>query len=256
MTDAPAVLDQLDRQMSGFADTTGLIIDVRGNGGGTQDVLRQLLPYFMRPDEPVKIVNVAAYRLPVLPPEPSPEGYLPRYRGLHPVTSKIWSADEAQVIERFLAAWKPAWKLPARKFSDWHVMGVRHASNPKAFFYDRPVVVLADEGAVSATDNFLGAMKGHRNVTLMGRKSAGASGRMQSYTLPGSGISFVMSQMASFAAAGYTYDGNGVAPDVFFPLRPEDTLRERGDSLLDAAIARLRRARPARQLRAQVQPTP
>jgi hypothetical protein len=238
MSETPAFVKELDDAMNDFRDTRGLVIDVRQNGGGTQDALCTLLPYFMKPDAPMKIVNVAAYRMPARIEHIPSEGFLPAYRRLFPSTSTNWTAAERTQIESFLANFHHDWKLPAG-FSGWHVMAVSHATNPKAFYYDRPVVILSDAGGVSATDNFLGAFKGHPKVTLLGTASAGASGRMADYVLPGTHLPLTLCQMASFRATGELYDGRGVPPDVVLEPKPGDYLKG-SDSVLEAALLRLR----------------
>ena len=241
MASGRSFIGALDKAMAGFRDTAGLVIDVRGNGGGTQDAIKTLLPYFMKPGDPMKIVNVAAYRLPLALPKPNPEGFLGLSgRGLHPATSKVWDDAQRAQILAFLKTWEPKWKLPAGKFSDWHVMAISRATNPAAFTYEKPVIVLQDEGCFSATDNFLGALKGHPGITLMGTTSGGGSGRMAGYRLPNAGLQFTLCQMASFATTGLTYDGNGVPPDITIELQPADFLRSGKDTLLEAALAKLR----------------
>lgn len=240
MDSSPAFIRSLNEWMGKFAGTRGLIIDVRGNGGGSQDALRTLLPWLMKPGDPMKIVNVAAYRLPVPLAKPNRSGFLGLHnRGLHPVTSSVWSPGQAKLIRTFLSTWKPQWTLPAGKFSDWHVMAIAHDTNPDAGLYEMPVIVLQNEECFSATDNFLGALKGHPGVTLMGTVSGGGSGRMADYQLPKSRLTLTLCQMASFSAQGLTYDGNGVPPDVVLAPKLEDHLRAKGDSVFDAAIARL-----------------
>ncbi len=244
MDSAPAFLAQLNESMAKFRDTRGLVIDVRGNGGGSQDAVKTILPYFLPPDAPMKIINVAAYRLPVKLPRPCAEGYLGMYgRGLHPVTSKAWSGEQRGQITAFLKTFKPTWKLPLdrEKFSDWHLMGISAATNPKAWHYTNAVVILTDAGCFSATDNFLGALKGQPRITLLGTASGGGSGRMTSFTLPNTRLPLTVCQMASFRANGDIFDGRGVAPDVVLEPKPEDHLLDGGDSVLDAALKRLRR---------------
>ena len=240
MDSGDAFTGSLNEWMRKFADTRGLIIDVRDNGGGTQDAIRTLLPWLMKPGDPMKIVNIAAYRLPVPLAKPNRSGFLGMHgRELHPVTSSVWNESQATLIRSFLSTWKPQWTLPAGKFSDWHVMGIAHDTNPDAGIYTRPVIVLHDEGCFSATDNFLGALKGHPGVTLMGTASGGGSGRMADYQLPHSRLALTLCQMASFSSDGRTYDGNGVAPDVVLAPKLEDHLRGKGDSMLDAALLQL-----------------
>ena len=241
----PAFLEDLNERMEGFKDTSGLIIDVRDNSGGSQDTLKTLLPYFLKPEDPMRIVNVAAYRLPVKLPRPNPAGFLGLHgRSLHPPTSKVWSPDEREQIHGFLESFRPSWTLPAGKFSDWHVMAVHPRSNPRAYRYEAHVCVLSNAGSFSATDNFLGGLKGLPNVTLVGTPSGGGSGRMQYYKMPNSKLPFTLSQMASYSRTGVLYDSNGVAPDVIVEAMPEDHIGK-GDAVLDAALKILREKKNA-----------
>jgi hypothetical protein len=239
MAATPAFLKELDDAMAKFRNTRGLVIDVRQNGGGSQDALCTLLPYFMKPDAPMKIVNVTAYRIPARLNHVPAEGFLPSYRRLFPPTSTKWTTTQRAEIEAFLATFHPEWALPPG-FSGWHVMAISHATNPKAFYYAHRVVVLCDAGCASATDNFLGAFKGHPNVVLLGTPSTGCSGRMANYRLPNTHIPLTLCQMASFRSTGELYDGRGVAPDILREPRPADHLKS-GDSVLDAALEQLRR---------------
>lgn len=67
MRDDPEFLDAIDARMAEFRDTRGLVVDLRGNGGGTRHALLRFLPYLLAPDE-VVIANVAAPKR--LPDEP------------------------------------------------------------------------------------------------------------------------------------------------------------------------------------------
>jgi C-terminal processing protease CtpA/Prc len=80
----------------------------------------------------------------------------------------------------------------------------------------------------------------------MGSASGGGSGRMAEYTLPHSGLRLTLCQMASFAADGQTYDGNGVQPDIVLPASLQDQIRDGGDSVLDAAVKRLLAGPPSK----------
>ena len=103
-------------------------------------------------------------------------------------------------------------------------------------------MVLQDGGCFSATDVFLGALKGWPRVTLMGEASGGGSGRARRYRLAHSGIEVRLSSMASFRPDGRLYDGAGIAPDVRVEATVADLLG-RSDTVLDAAIAHFRRAK-------------
>ena len=66
---------------------------------------------------------------------------------------------------------------------------------------------------------------------------------MTSYTLPNTGLALSICQMASFRANGDLFDGRGVAPDVVLEPKTEDHLANAGDSVLEAALKRLRSAK-------------
>lgn len=235
MADDTEFLTGLHRAMESFADTNGLVIDVRGNGGGSRDALRLLFPYFMRADDPPYVANVAAYRLPGNVDSAVRGGYLAN-RALHPAGARVFDEAARASVLTLAASFVPEWTPPAGAFSAWHYLVLR--PDPALKTYERPVVVLVDGGCFSATDIFLGAFAGWRNVTLLGEPSGGGSGRSQTIVLAHSGIRLKASTMASFRRDGRMYDGNGIAPDVLAPREPSDFLGTT-DTQLEAALALL-----------------
>jgi hypothetical protein len=238
MDDDGLFLDDLHARMKEFADADGLVIDVRGNGGGSRRALLELFPYFMKADEPIHVANVARLRLGPGERRDRPEGFLGD-RFLYPAASSTWSPDERAALEKLARTFRPEWDPPPEGMSEWHYLALRPALAKWRTRFDKPVVILLDGGCFSATDVFLGAFKGWRNVTLLGTPSGGGSGRAQEFTLPGSGLEIRLSSMASFRPDGSLYDGNGIAPDVVVPPRATDFLGTT-DAQLDAALRRLR----------------
>jgi C-terminal processing protease CtpA/Prc len=234
MDSEPRFLSATERAMDGFAKTRGLILDLRGNGGGSRKLLRLLLPRVL--DKP-RVVNAARYRLPTAERPESTEGHLEN-RFLYPATWSGWTKADKTLIEQFTKTFQPEWMPPEEHFTRWHFMIVR----PSATRYTRPVVVLMDAQCFSATDIFLAAFKGVPGVTLLGVPSGGGSGRSRKVTLPKSGVRLRVSSMASFQPDGKLYDGNGVQPDMVVEPTPEDWIGL-SDSMLDAAVARIREAR-------------
>ena len=235
----PEFLARIDATMAGAKNARALIVDVRGNGGGSRDALRHLFPYFMGPKDAPHIANVAAYRIP--PPERDAkprDGFLSN-RFLYLAEAECWSDAAREAIAKASEKFKPQWAPPAADFSDWHWMVLEREANPKAYHFDKPVVVLLDTGCFSATDIFLGALKGWNNVTLLGTPSGGGSARSRRYRLPQSGIEIRLASMASFQPNGQLYDGVGVAPDALVLPNPEDLIG-RGDAQLAAALKSLK----------------
>ncbi len=233
MSSSRPFVEGLVEALHGFADTRALVIDVRGNGGGSRDALRALLPYLMEPREERRIVNVAAYRLPPNTEPGATEGYM-QNRFLYPKSSGRWTADERRAIEALEGRFTPDWRLPEGEFSDWHYLVVSAAEPARR--YPGRVFLLLDTGCFSATDIFLGAFAGASNVTLIGTPSGGGSGRSQGSTFAHSGLSLRLSSMASYRPDGRRYDGLGIEPDVLIRPRAEDSLLEGGDAVLEAAL--------------------
>ncbi|MBI1851545.1 MAG: hypothetical protein HYR85_14485 [Planctomycetes bacterium] len=238
MTDDAAAIRALLSDLERLRDAKGLVIDVRGNGGGSRDILRALFPFFMRNDDPPQVANVAAYRLDDGDDPDRSEGFLAD-RELYPLSWSRWSATARVAIGRVATSFAPEWAPPKGEFSAWHYFVLERAAKSIDFVYDRPVVVLLNEDCFSATDIFIGAFAGWRNVTLVGTPSGGGSGRTRSIALPNSGLRVRLSTMASYRTSGRLYDGNGTDPDVRIDPAPTDWLGTT-DTVLDAALTRLR----------------
>lgn len=232
----PAFLDTLDDAMQKFKDTDGLVIDVRGNGGGRRDPLRRLAPYFLPEDGTPIVGNVAAFLLDEKKP-PTPDSLADRY--LYRPDWQGWNDRQRTAIGKFLRTFKPSWKLPKGKFSPYYFLVLDKEQNKNAYAYKKKVVVLIDRGCFSATDIFTAAMQAIPGVTLVGEATAGGSGRARSYVLPGTGIRLQLSTMASFRPDGTLFEGNGVVPDVAVKTQATDLIG-RTDTVLDKALELLR----------------
>ncbi len=227
---APKHVERCIEAMEQARTASGLIIDVRGNSGGSRRALKYLLPYFMNPDEPPVVVNTAKYRL----AEEFEQDHLAN-RFLHRPDAPHWTDDERAAIKEFAATFEPQWQPPSEFFSDWHYMVVRQTAHADVYHFTKPVVILMDRECFSATDIFLGAFKGRENVTLLGTPSGGGSGRSITVRLPHSGIRLSLSSMASFQPNGKLYDGNGIEPDIVIEPTASDVLG-RTDTQMEAAL--------------------
>jgi C-terminal processing protease CtpA/Prc len=147
-----------------------------------------------------------------------------------------WTAEERNAIARFRGMFTPEWAAPSGEFSELHYLVMSRRSNPDAFVYTRPVIVLVDENSFSATDIFVSAFKGWRNVTLMGAPSGGGSARVEPIVLPFSGLEVLLGSMVSYQRDGRMYDGNGVQPDVLVEPEAEYFLQGGRDNVLERAL--------------------
>jgi len=245
MTSSEKVLTELDDWMKQFRNTKGLILDVRGNTGGTKSILHTLYPYFMKPDAPMRLVEMTCYRLPRPLPQPNPEGFAGSPTSGQSVCAPFWKTEaERERVAGFIREFRPQWNPPAGKFSEWHVLALDARDNPRAYYYDRPVIVLHDSSTFSAGDIFVGAFEDHPNVTQMGTPTGGGNSLVESYRLPNTGLLLVMGWSAKYRPNGQLYDGVGIPPDIHLAATLRDLLGET-DTVLDAAVRRLKEtARP------------
>ncbi len=222
----------LKQWMPRFRETDGLIIDVRGNGGGTRKAILELAGYLMTKSDKPRIGNVAKYRL----AKEFDEDHLSDARYVYRESSTRFLERERAAIAEFKSGFVPEWVPAKDEFSEWHYLVLSKRDNDPRFDYQNHVVILLDEGCFSATDIFLGTFKGWPNVTLIGQPSGGGSARTQGFRLPNSGISIGCASMASFQPNGKLYDTHGIEPDITVIRPPEYYLQGGEDVILQKAL--------------------
>lgn len=224
------LVPQVRQSMAQFRDTPGLIVDVRGNGGGSRDILIALAGYLIGPGEKPWVANAARYIL-----SDAFEADHLEQRFMSPADHPGWSARQREAIAAFAPGFTPEWEPAEREFSAWHYIVLDRTGHEDEYHYDKRVVVLSDGGCFSATDIFLGAMAGRPRITLMGGASGGGSALRQWFTLSHSRIEIGCASMVSYRPDGRLYDTRGVEVDVEVPVLPTDLIRGGTDSALEAA---------------------
>lgn len=224
------LVPHLRMAMKSFRGTRGLIVDVRGNSGGTRSLLTAFAGYLVAEDQDAWVGNVARYRL----SDRFSEDHL-EARSMYRADDPRWSERQRLAIGSFAADFEAEWS-PDGEFSDWHYLVLDRTGHADEYFYSHPVVILSDAGCFSATDIFLGALSGRPNVTLMGGASGGGSARVQGFELPNTSILVRCASMVSYQPDGFLYDGRGVDVDVEVPVAPGDYLLDGSDTVLEAGI--------------------
>jgi carboxyl-terminal processing protease len=100
--------------------------------------------------------------------------------------------------------------------------------------YNKPVVLLIDEGSASASEILGGALKDNDRATLIGAKTFG-KGLVQkiNYLADGSELNLTISKY--YTPSGQDIDKKGIEPDITIPLSEKDVISNR-DPQKDAAI--------------------
>ena len=177
--------------MPRFAAARGLIVDIRGNRGGTRNVLRELYPYFVDHTDNPHVAGAAKYRL--YSEFQSDHLYS---RNIFPLHWDGWTLAEHLSITEFMQTFEPEWEVPSQEFSDWHFWVLSKRSKPNTYYFNNPIVFLMDDKCFSASDVILSSVKGIPNFTLIGTPSRGGSGAYVATTLKNSGLSLRLSSMA------------------------------------------------------------
>jgi len=226
--------DEVATWMPRFEGTSGLIIDIRDNRGGTRSVLPEFYPYFVTESDPPHVANVAKYRLYSEFTYDHLAG-----RNMYREGWTGWTPAEGDVISEFMDTFEPEWVVRESEFSDWHFWLLSKSSKPDAYDYQGPIIFLMNKLCWSASDVILSSVKGLPNVTLIGEPSVGGSGARIITTLRNSGLDLYLSSMASFQNTGQLYETNGIQPDIYLEPRPEFFLRDGDDRVLRYAIQRI-----------------
>jgi len=239
MDDDEPFLAELERHLAELTGVRGLVIDVRGNGGGSRDVLLRIAPRIFPKGVASRVVNVAALRIaPGDDPRTSSAALADRF--LYPREWPNWSSTAKNAVEEHAARFKASWTPVAGEFGPWCYLVLERQKEVQPLTTG-PVAVLLDGECFSATDVFVGALREFDNVTLVGAPSGGGSGRARGHVLEHSRVELQLSTMISYLPSGELYDGAGVQPDVL--VRPTlDDVLGRSDTALEraAAIARKR----------------
>jgi len=196
------------------ADAKSLIVDVRGNGGGSTPsrLIRALM------NRPYRDVNEAT---------PMPIGVFGAYqRVVQSVPREQLSETDRAVLEALGSYSRPILLAPG---------ALRKPDNP---IYDGKVIILIDDFCASACEDFVIPFKSNGRATLIGRPTEGSTGQPYMYDF-GNGISFRVSSKRVSFADGSLFEGVGVVPDIEIPLSIEDLRANRDPALAKAtALAR------------------
>ena len=135
--DEKAVAD-IREWMPRFSDTKGLIVDVRGNGGGSREALIELAGWLMDSTDAPHVANACKYRL----YDEFREDHLSRARFVYRASSEQFGEREKAAISKFMETFQPEWQPPTEEFSEWHYLVLSKSADDPRDHYDKPVVIL------------------------------------------------------------------------------------------------------------------
>ena len=187
-----------------------LIIDVRGNGGGTSPatLVRSLMDRSWR-----GWVSVSPYRL-----------------ALGSASSQIRSSVPAEQLTEYVRGVTDA--LSGMDTS--MLMFPSALVQPDRPVYTGDLFVLVDERCASACEDFVMPLRFSGRATVVGRSTTGSSGQPFMFDF-GNDMSFRISTKRQYFPDGSTFEGVGIVPHIEVPATIDGVLSE-GDEILDRAI--------------------
>ena len=209
--DAPYIFDKLNSFMKAIKENSkALIVDVRGNGGGTRDLIYELAKYFVHPDS-VYVINATKQRAPF----PLPEEYKERLHSRNLYSFSELNKNEQKIVKQFLKVFNPKYNLDSKKYSEYYFGLFNGEKLSKAsFYYNKPVYILANEKSFSAASVLVSVFKTIPNIKIVGVTTDGSSGNSERFELPNSKLTLKLSTMVSFQKDGKILDGFGTEPDI------------------------------------------
>ena len=225
--DIPDLEAYLMNTIEKYNDAKALIVDIRGNSGGTREILNTLSSYFVPVEQSPWVANVAYVRSDQFLDEDisSMQG-----RFLYNYNSDAFTESDREAIDSFNNIFQPKYFVDQNKFSKPFYM-VLHSKNPISC----PIYILVNEECFSAASVFASAFKGLNSLQIVGVTTNGSSGRSRKFYLKNSNIRVKLSTMLSFQRNGKTLDGNGTVPDIIIE-RDENQMLRKGDSQLQKLI--------------------
>ena len=112
--------------------------------------------------------------------------------------------------------------------------GLGNSWNENPFFYENNVVILVDEGTMSLPEFSLMSLRNGTNVTVIGRNSIGANGEIRELPLPG-GIIMIYTSLGIYTPEGGQTQRIGLPPDIWV-YRTVAGIIDGRDEIMEAAI--------------------
>ncbi|MGD8378083.1 MAG: S41 family peptidase [Gammaproteobacteria bacterium] len=201
-------------QVKRFSQAQSLIIDVRGNGGGST------------PEKLLKALMTRSYR--------SWLESTPMHIGIIEASAALPDAIRQLNVGLKLSAEEKAYFSAFQTFRNMQATfgpGIEQPDNP---MFTGRVFILTDGGCASACEDFVLPFKDNGRATIVGQNTYGSTG--QPFILPlGDGMTVSIGAKREYFPDGRPFEGIGIAPDIQVETSLQD-LRAGKDPELQAAI--------------------
>ncbi|MDW3651130.1 MAG: S41 family peptidase [Bacteroidia bacterium] len=206
------IIEEFEKRLDSIKACKGVIIDLRGNGGGSSTIGYAILNHFTK--KPYK-------------------GSLSRTRD-HRAAHKAWGKFvDADTPLEDLSEFDQRSRLTF-KGEYWHEFELSEYQSDVEEIIDLPVVVLIGNNTASAAEDFLVALDQVGIAKLIGSPTFGSTGQPLMMDLPGGGSARICTKRDTYPD-GREFVGYGIQPDYKVEQSVEDYLTEK-DVVLTYAV--------------------
>ncbi|MEM6805832.1 MAG: S41 family peptidase [Bacteroidota bacterium] len=206
------IIEEFEKRIDSIKSCKGVIIDLRGNGGGSSGIGYAILNHFSK--KPYK-------------------GSQWRTRE-HRASFKAWGqfVDADKPLEE-LSEWNQRARLTAEG-NYWHVAEPSEYKSEVKDIIKLPLVVLIGNNTASAAEDFLVALDQLKIAKLIGSPTFGSTGQPLMMDLPGGARARICTKRDTYPD-GREFVGYGIQPDFKVEQSVEEYLNEK-DVVLEYAI--------------------
>ncbi|MDF2852242.1 S41 family peptidase [Sphingobacterium multivorum] len=192
----------IEKNKEKIESSKGLIIDVRNNGGGTDDVYQPLLPYILT--NPIRIMSVEFFATHTL------------VNGLRDYAIKNIKQDSLNEVKRIDEDLRE-YRENIGKFvlyGDKKVIIDTIVINKKS---PQQVIILVNRNVASSAENFLFSSRQSKKVKIMGTPSMGALdyGSIREFKFGCDNYQLLLPTYRSTRLPQYPIDNIGIQPDIY-----------------------------------------
>lgn len=232
-------LAQMDQAMTVLKDTAGLVIDMRGNGGGVGPWGVLLTNHFVKPTEKAPNDSWMERKL-------SKAFFMAAFPKITEEQLEQVFQDPAAiqyVLSKAFGLELTVDEVKAKHFKDgrFQPFDLRLALNDRVGAvptYEKPVFVLTDGGCYSTTDIFVTILDEFKRITIVGTPNGAGSGSPIPFTLPHSKLTVYVPHARAYPPFGSMIEGRPRPPTIAAPQTLADLQKGR-DTALNKAVKAL-----------------
>ncbi|WP_342328559.1 S41 family peptidase [Pedobacter sp. FW305-3-2-15-E-R2A2] len=219
-----SIYDDFSKVLPDLKKATGLIIDIRYNGGGSSAVARKVAQHFIKDSLIYGAKNLS--RL-IIPTDRALGSFLTAQDTLE--GKKDWGLNKEETLMYYRSA-------QGYLYHTYPSLPVKIAKNVEKIII--PTVILTGSNTASAAEDFLIYTNDQSHIKRIGEFTNGSTGQPLTVNLPNGGEAWICTKKVTFPD-GTEFVGKGIKPDVKAEYTLRDLLKNE-DSVYIKAIEELK----------------